>query len=180
MESTVERLASLIYTIREGEGLLKSVGHTLLQKMFYLLQYGKGVNLGYKYKLYYYGPYCQEVWSDLHLLDSEGIINIEAYPSGFGYNIKTLNSEKVTELMKYVNEDVKQKVAKLLDILGGEPVKTLETLATTHYVYSDIQKRKGHVEDNILIEKVCALKPHLSSNDIIKAKEVLAVNNLIG
>lgn len=178
MKSTVERLATLVYTIKEGEKLLTSVGHTLLQKMFYLLQYGQGVKLGYKYKLYYYGPYCQDLWSDLHLLDSEGIIKIEAYPSGFGYKINTINSEKLGELKKYVNHDVKEKVFKLLKILGGEPVKTLEALATTHYVYTDVLKRKGHIEDDMLIDKVCALKPHLSSNDIIQAKNILTANNL--
>ena len=61
MVSRIEQLALLVFSIKEGVKCLGKVGHTLLQKLFYLLQYGEGVMLGYKYKLYYYGPYCQDL-----------------------------------------------------------------------------------------------------------------------
>ena len=55
MVSRIEQLALLVFSIKEGVKCLGKVGHTLLQKLFYLLQYGEGVMLGYKYKLYCMG-----------------------------------------------------------------------------------------------------------------------------
>jgi len=179
--SRVEQLASLVYTIKEGVESLGKVGHTLLQKLFYLLQHGEGVMLGYKYKLYYYGPYCQDLWSDLHILHSEDLINIEPSPDGFGYIIGLGNETgRINSLEKLVKDETREKAKKLLSLLGGEPVKSLESLATTHYVYSDLRRNKSKdFSKKLVVEKVLALKPHLNESDVQRAIQILEENDLV-
>lgn len=181
MESRVEQLASLVYTVKEGDRRLGKVGHTLLQKLFYLLQHGEGAELGYKYKLYYYGPYCQDLWSDLHVLSKEDLISIDKAPNGFGYHIGAGdNSGRISSLEESVTDETKGKVGKLLDLLGGEPVKSLESLATTHYVYTDLRRNKSKDFNTALVmEKVLALKPHLHVSDVKEAINILEENDLV-
>lgn len=180
MESRLEKLASLVYTVQEGEKRLDKVGHTLLQKLFYLLQHGEGAELGYKYKLYYYGPYCQDLWADLHVLDGQGAITVEATPGGFGYRIGVgANAEAVDYLQQFVDATTREKVGKLLDLLGEEPVKSLESLATTHYVYVDLRRRVRDCEKEMVVQKVRDLKPHLKASEISRAIETLEENGLV-
>ena len=104
----IKRLAVLVFTLKKGKST-GVVGHTLMQKLFYLLQCGEGVELGYKYKLHYYGPYSRELWSDLNLLANEKVVNIEANPNGYGYKIELLEGENTNLLLNEVDKNIKEK-----------------------------------------------------------------------
>ncbi|MDP3050450.1 MAG: hypothetical protein Q8N20_03775 [Eubacteriales bacterium] len=180
MENRMEQLGSLVYTVHEGEKRLGKVGHTLLQKLFYLLQYGEGVELGYKYSLHYYGPYCRELWSDLNLLDSHGVVKVDASSNGFGYRIGYgKNQTAAADLEGFVNPAVKEKVEKLLSLLGGEPVTTLEKLATTHFVLGELNRRGKVYSEETVVSVVQALKPHLGPVDVTDAITTLKKHQLI-
>lgn len=180
MEDRLEQLGSLAFTVREGEKTLGKVGHTLLQKLFYLLQHGEDVAMGYKYELHYYGPYCRDLWSDLNLLDSHKVIQIEPAANGFGYRIGFCEDTTASnELESFVDPRVKEKVGKLLALLGGDGVKALERLATTHYVYAELVRRGKDFGEDTVIEKVRALKPHLDSAEVAQALKTLKDNDLL-
>jgi uncharacterized protein YwgA len=175
----IKRLAVLVFTLKKGKEQLGVVGHTLMQKLFYLLQCGEGVELGYKYKLHYYGPYSRELWSDLNLLANEKVVNIEANPNGYGYKIELLEGENTNLLLNEVDKNIKEKIFKLLKLLGKKRVENLEAMATLHYVYSDLRKREKEFEDEKIINLTQNLKPHLTNEVLLNAIERLRENQLI-
>ncbi|RKX42659.1 MAG: restriction endonuclease, partial [Thermotogae bacterium] len=59
-------------------------GKTLLQKMVYLLQEVYGVNCGYRFELYTYGPFSSELLQDLDLVESLGGVTVVPVISGVG------------------------------------------------------------------------------------------------
>lgn len=177
MRSSIDKQAVLVYTVKKGEEKINELGHTLLQKLFYLLQHAEGVSLGYKFKLHYYGPYSPELWSDLNHLSSSNMLSVTADPRGFGYKISTTSSSD--RILEYYNYDYDESIDKLLELLGDQPVRVLESLATTHYVYADVKLKNGDFKKECIINKVIALKPHLGKDEVAKSIEMLDKNSLI-
>jgi len=167
MVKKMDRLAALTYVVDQGEKRLGSAGHTLIQKLFYLLQEAKNFPLGYKFRLYYYGPYCAELWGDLNTLAELGYLNIQAKSNGFGYEINVTADGK--ELINSYHDflaNARDKIEDLLALLGREPVKRLEVLDTTFYVFNDWKKKGIQPEDGKVIASLQNLKPHLKEEEI--------------
>lgn len=179
MINQLQRYAALVYAIRKGQDKYGRVGHTLIQKLFYLLTSGRKLALGYRFKLYFYGPYCPELWGDLTFLNSHGVISIRPTSKGFGYDIAPTGKE-----WKSLASDSKdftlitQQIDSLLDFLGGHQVKTLEALTTTHYVYNDYKKKGILPEPWLIARSVVALKPHLAECECLDALAALKKEGL--
>ncbi|MCX7805248.1 MAG: hypothetical protein N3A38_08675 [Planctomycetota bacterium] len=69
-----DRLAVVALIAEEDSGL----GRTKLMKYMYLLQTGKGVPFGYRFRFYLYGPYDPSVLSDLWLAEDWGAVTEKA------------------------------------------------------------------------------------------------------
>jgi len=173
----IKQLATLAYVVAVGEKKLGMMGHTLLQKLFYLLQHGEGVNLGYKFKLHYYGPYCEDLWSDLNYLDDQNVVKVIPSESGYGYEITSGSASD--DILKRFDSSLAPKIEKMLDLLGNEPVRRLEALATTHFVYRELQNRGQAGEQSLVVKKVLSLKPHLSTTVIEESLQILQDNRLL-
>jgi uncharacterized protein YwgA len=78
----------LMQLMKNGVG---RIGKTAMQKYVYFLQ-EFGVDLNYRYEMYYYGPYCFELSNDLDVLNMLGVIAIEDSPTTYGYSIKLLDN----------------------------------------------------------------------------------------
>lgn len=179
MGKRLRRLGAIAQAVYNGNKKGIVVGHTLLQKLIYFLQYAKGVDLGYRYRLYHYGPYCQEVWGDLSYLEDINAANVTASPTGFGYHIYP--EAEIQEVMHFADSEIKAKVSELLDFLGHRPVRELECLATTHYVYKELQdtgKDPAPLREAIK-NGVLALKPYLSESDVWTALQALQEKGLL-
>ena len=194
MLRTIERIKLLLTVVDLGQTKIGPVGHTLIQKLVYLLQAAKGVPLGYKFKLYYYGPYCKELWGELNNLEEYGFVAIASKVGGWGYDIsltpkgrewlanETDNTDEAAGKVS-PNNDFRKEIEELLELLGGEPVRRLEALTTVHYIYSD-WKRKGlgfsdDENQKKLIESVKNLKPHLEEDEIELAYKTLEEKALL-
>lgn len=163
---TTQRMAILVYVVLHTQEKVKTVGHTLVQKLFYLLQSGKGVPLGYKFRLYHYGPYCSELWGDLNSLGEYGYLTISANEAGFGYEI-TVTPEGREFLSRFDEfEEIQEKVHELVEILGGQPVRRLEALATAHFIYQDGRKQGRLTTEDEVVSGVLKLKPHLKEEEV--------------
>jgi len=151
------------------------VGHTLIQKLIYLLQEGMGVRLGYRFKMYMHGPYSADLWGDLTQLRDYRALNIDADPSGYGYRITTgpvLGNVVANQEQRLAS--VRPTIERLLDVLGGAPVRRLEILATAHFASASL-KRLGKAADARAVAKaVCALKPHLAEQEVVDGYHDLA------
>lgn len=179
-QTRLERLATLAYTVEAGDQEPgKGVGHTLLQKLFYLLQYGEGVELGYKFKLHHYGPYCSEIWSDLNYLASQNVIDVRAKANGYGYDISPRKGSNSKFLIAELEGDIKEKVSNLLKLLGHNPVEELEAMATLHYIYHDFKKKGKIASNDMVINCVRELKPHLNREQLEASWERLQRSKLV-
>jgi len=179
MEKRLIRLGAIAYTVYAGKQKGITVGHTLLQKLFYFLQHGRDIDLGYRYRLHHFGPYCKELWADLNYLEDVNALSVKGSPSGFGYNI--FPEAKIETLLELVNDEIKEEISELLNFLSHRPVRELECLATTHYVCKEIQEFKEDPENskNNVINGVLALKPHLTEKEVLNSMEILRKKCLI-
>lgn len=177
----VGRWAVLTYIVEEAEKKVGAPpGHTLVQKLFYLLQEAEGLPFGYRFRLYHYGPYCPELWGDLNTLAEMGYLSVEPKENGWGYEIRTTHRgrELVAEYQGFVG-GFRDKVELLLRLLGGEPVRRLEALATGFYVARELKKKGLGIEEAAVIAGVQDLKPHLQPGEISTALEDLKGTGLL-
>ena len=62
-------------------------GKTRLQKQLFLAQkklQDHKIEMPYSFRPYHYGPYCKEIYSDINLLEKEGIIKEEEITDYYG------------------------------------------------------------------------------------------------
>jgi len=88
-------------------------GRTRLQKMIFLLKEKDGVNFGYDFIPYHYGPYSQELQVELNLLEAAGLVQVKPEDKNLyvyslteeGKNVARKIEQKMdrTELEKLVN-----------------------------------------------------------------------------
>ncbi len=157
---------------------ISRIGKTAMQKYVYFLQ-EFGVNLNYRYEMYYYGPYCFELSNDLDLLNMLGVIAIEDSPTTYGYSIKLLDNTD-----KYLKQTEEQDILetcqsgfnKLLELLGNCSTRQLELYATIHFVDRILKKRGKNDDADSVIHEVKFLKPKYSTDECEEAYQYLSEN----
>jgi hypothetical protein len=82
------RLATLVALVERAPGQV--LGRTAVVKLLYLLQALRGVDLGYHFRLYTYGPYDADVLDDLAYARSLDAVTVRTvqYAAGYGYEIR--------------------------------------------------------------------------------------------
>jgi hypothetical protein len=166
-DGRIARLAVVAEIVRLGDKRIGRVGHTLVQKLAYLLQDALGVKLDYWFKMHLHGPYSADLWGDLTSLRDYDAISIDPDPTGYGYRITPgpaladVRGNHEAELRA-----VAPKIERLLKLLGHAPVRQLEILATAHFVNSSLKRRGKRADAESVTESVVALKPHLSSDEV--------------
>lgn len=119
----------------------------ILQKKIYLLQL-TGIDLGYRYNWYLYGPYCPALASDTFSLRDE--IEYDQEFDDYQLNSKTL--DKLGILRKIVD---------LPDNLITNEPEWLELLASLHYLkHIAYWPGKNNPEFDKVFEKLGQSKPH--------------------
>jgi len=124
----------------------------ILQKKIYLLQV-TGIDLGYRYNWYLYGPYCPALASDTFSLRDE--IKYDQEFDDYQLNSKTL--DKLGTLGKIVDLPDNPKI--------NEP-EWLELLASLHYLkHIAYWPGKNNPEFEEVFEKLAQSKPHFASEE---------------
>ena len=159
--STYER-AALITEIAQRQ---PGIGRTALMKYLYLLQAVKGVDLGYRFELYSYGPFDSTVLSDITTAVSWGGAkqSICHYPTGTGYELsKGDKAEKVLETSKdflgSADEALKWVVENFKTFGAGD----MELIATMVYVDQEAKAAGETLSENGLINRSLEIKPRYS------------------
>ena len=173
MDDLIFRWATLIWTVREGVDRRIRVGHTLMQKLMYLLQAAAGVNIGYRFRLYYYGPYSEEVWNEIRMLADMDVLKVTDDPDGYGYWISLGAKGKYEIFLEAQGQLPKIQIKELIEELGSLDSRKLELIATTHFVCSDLVSRNGKAVDETVKASVTNLKPHFSALQVQSALEFL-------
>jgi len=87
---------------------LKEVkGRTRFQKFVYLLKEKYGLELSYKFMPYYYGPYSDDLQSDIDILSRLDIINVEPVSLFEG---RVLYVHTLTDKGKYLAKKIEKEI----------------------------------------------------------------------
>ena len=117
-----------IYQMSSSDVPVAPVKKTV-QKMIYLIQ-NAGINLGYDYHLYFYGPYSADLDGDTMNLVSENIITMEY--SNWGHKLTPLNNN--VSLTDNIDSESVKRIIEHYSDKSWNPRK-LELLATAVYAH---------------------------------------------
>ena len=177
MENQFPKWTILTLIVKDGMTHKVRVGHTLIQKVVYLLQNALDVDVGYNFKLYHYGPYSEELWGDLRILSDLGIVSIVTDPNGYGYRISIDDQEKAKLFQRFGSDSLNEKINEVMELLRNRDSRSLELLATTHFVYSDLVAKNRQATPSDVANYVTKLKPHFNSSQAEHALGTLQEQN---
>ena len=175
-----DRLGLIAYLARKVQG--EQMGRTALMKYCYLLQTVRRVPLGYRFTLYSYGPFDSSVLTDLGNAEALGLVQstLQAYPSGYGYRIKSLvELEEAEEFARDLVHDNVESIDWVLDNFGSKNVAELEMETTIVFVDQGASSKAQTLAMTELIRQVHEVKPHFSEQAIGSAAEELLSKGLL-
>ena len=140
----------------------QNLGKTKLQKLVYLLRELKGVQVGYGFRFYNYGPYSDGLSGDLGYLQSLGGVKVTYDPFVNMYDIIAgdnagILEEKAASFLQG-NRDA---IDEVIDKFGRRQAKDLELISTIVFV-----TKSGIRQERELVAKVEELKPKFSEVEI--------------
>jgi uncharacterized protein len=168
-ETTIYNRAAVIAEIAR---LQPDIGRTALMKYLYLLQEVKGIDLGYTFDLYSYGPFDSSVLSDISTVVSWGGAKqtICHYPSGIGYELSEgSNSAAVRDLAKEFLGLADDPIRWVIDSFSGKGAGEMELYATLVYVYQEGQEWGSNWTDEQVIDRTIQLKPRYTREQALAA-----------
>jgi len=140
----------------------KSPGRTALMKFAYLLQAVRGVPLGYRFRLYNYGPYDEQVLADAREATTAGLLKSQlvTYSHGYGYEFSPGDNadgdlSDQAEFLAGCSVDIDWVISNF----GNDSASRLELISTLVFALCDKNKK---LERSQLIDRVHEIKPHFS------------------
>lgn len=132
------------------------IGRTKLQKLFYFLK-EFGVDPGYRFGLRHYGPYSDQLASDLGILATLDAVSVEPDPARYGYHIHA----KVPPSGVFPRKLAMQRpiLDFVLDRFGYRDAGELEVMATIQFVKHVLESKERGGDWQESVEIVHALKP---------------------
>jgi len=152
------------------KGASPQFGKTALQKSVYLLQALYGVDCGYDFSLYAYGPFCSDLLGDLDTTGTLGGVQVHALGWGLdGYQIEPgPRSDAIREKAKAFldNGTVQDSLTRLREDFGRFPAKDLELRSTIVYADRDLGRNGDQPSRDELARTVQQIKPRFSPKSI--------------
>ena len=151
------RLAILHKVISE----LDDVGKTQMQKLGYFLQEAFQVPTKYHFRMHHYGPYSNELDTDLTRLRITGYIDIQRDPQGYGFHISSKDDNPPSEWNSLIN-DYDNSIENVISAFGNRKPTELELAATIHFV----KNLASSASEEDILNTVKALKPKFAEHYI--------------
>jgi uncharacterized protein len=127
--------ALLAYVIREAQDRSAGfVGRTAVQKLMYFLQ-ALGVPVGYRFSIYHYGPYSDEIPREIDWLLADGVIVDKAGQQHYSNYAPGENWSDLVDLHRKDIESWRSQIAAVVNAMIPLSPNRLELLATLHYAY---------------------------------------------
>lgn len=141
------------------------LGRTMVQKICYFLK-AKGIPLDFKFDIYHYGPYSQELYFRMDELLADGIVcDLSGQKSKSVY----IPGENADELMnqhdisKYIDE-----IDEIIQLFNQFHPTEMELLATIHYLQTTSTQYYGKAPTKKeVIQKVLTVKRDKFSQELI-------------
>lgn len=161
------RIAVLARMIKASPGL----GRTQLMKLCYFLQEMKGVDLGYDFRLFNYGPFDSEVLSDLATTCSQDAVveKMVFYPRGYGYSITPgPDSDRLCRELEASDAELTSQIDEIVREFGSFGAAELELRSTIFFVDRELANEGEKVPTDTLVERVRQIKPHFDNATILQ------------
>lgn len=155
----------LVAHIAQRLGGAQNLGKTKLQKLVYLLRELKGVQVGYDFRFYNYGPYSDGLSGDLGYLQSLGGVKVTYDPGVNMYDIVAGDKAGVLEgkAAEFLREN-REALDDVINQFGRRQAKDLELISTIVFVAKSGLRQEGE-----LVKKVKELKPKFTESEITAA-----------
>jgi len=147
------------------------LGRTQLMKLLYFLQELKGVDLGYDFRLFNYGPFDSEVLSDLAATCSqEGVVEkMVFFPRGYGYSITPgPGTNRLCRELEASNAELTSQIDEIVGEFGSFGAAELELRSTIFFVDREFVSEGQKILAATLIERVRQIKPHFDNATILE------------
>ena len=114
----------------------------------------------YAFRMHHYGPYSEDLDTDLTRLKLTGYVAIDPDPEGYGFHVTPLDQPE-RSWPKLAGRHERQ-TEEMLKLLGDKPAYELELAATIHFVSHILE---GSVSDRLAA--VRRLKPGFDPEQIM-------------
>lgn len=161
---------------------VNGLGRTGVMKIMYLLQTVRGVDLGYSFRLYNYGPYDPQVLDDLNIAEREGLVRSEAFDwqGGTGYIIKPgRNADHTIEQAQESLAPVEDAIYWATSNFGNRSASDLEVISTIIFVDRALLEAGKKVPATELTKRVHEIKPHHNAEKIATELSALRQSQLL-
>ena len=161
--------ALVAFLIRKAASADQRLGKKALQKKMHLIQELGGVDTGYRYSFYTYGPYSIGLAGDLDVIANSGGAKISYNSSDNYYLIEPdKNTDRMIEKGQAFVERNRAAIDKVLTTFGDRLAKDLELFSTIAYLRRHASK--DEFDDNGKLTKhVKNLKPKYPDREIESA-----------
>ena len=105
---------------------LEDVGKTRIQKTVYFLQEAFGVPLSYSFRMHHYGPYSEEVETDISRLKMTGYVFVKPDLQGYGFHVGV--SDLPEDEWQNMTSPYKGKIDTVLSLVKDKQTSDLEGL----------------------------------------------------
>ncbi|MBI3776076.1 MAG: hypothetical protein HY273_11080, partial [Gammaproteobacteria bacterium] len=150
-----------------------SLRKTKVQELVFLLNELSGVDTGYKFCFYTYGPFSSELAGDVDYLDRIGVLNVEEGSGGDGYSVTAgKEATKIEQMVASRLDAFASNIEKIVVEFGGDSARDLELIATLVYISKYDPEFSG--QRCRLVTKARELKPKFSNLDVEKKVDRLS------
>lgn len=165
-----KRYALIAELAKRLDGVNPQFGKTALQKLVFFLQEIYGINCGYEFELYSYGPFDSQLLGDLDLVEHWGAVAVTRVNNSFGgYHIRPMkNVDSIRNRAKEFLGDTKTKKAikDLVSTYGAMTARDLELRATTVYVSLSLRDKSESCSKEEICALVSQIKPKFDKLEI--------------
>ena len=141
--------AAISYVAANAKGS-PTLGKTAMQKLIYLVQELHRVPIGYRFRLYNYGPYSSDLAEDLTYVEFLGGITINFDRLQNSYSIKAADASKfLTGKASEFLSGFRSQIDRIIREFGSRKARDLELLATSVYVFRILQASRTYSEQRL-------------------------------
>lgn len=130
--------ALLAMVVQEAHDLpeVRNLGRTALQKIVYFLK-ALAVPMRYRFEIHHYGPYSEQIASDIELLIADEVIaDRPANPNYSNYQPDTQAAiEELLAMHGAFSSQHRALIRRVVSVFGRLTPQDLELYATLHYAY---------------------------------------------
>lgn len=142
------------------------LGKKALQKKVHLIQELGGVESGYRFSFYTYGPYSRNLAGDLDVIANSGgaIVSYDSFDNRYQIGAGEFTSQMMDMGKEFVEAN-RSSIEKVIDTFGRRSAKGLELISTIAHLHRHLPEKEFQ-DDERLAERVAKLKPKYSESEI--------------